>query len=324
MNGTNAGGLDDDPPRHPIGVVTARTGLSRHVLRAWEKRYGVVDPDRSEGGHRLYSDVEVHRLRLLHDLTEGGRRIGQIAHLSTAELAELHREDRLEAVDAAAAVDGGEGAASIREAALGAVGRFDSVALETILRRAALQLPAASLVDDVLVPTLREVGDAWERGELSPAQEHLATAVVVRTLHWMIDQYDPEADAEVFLAGTPAGEKHELGALLAAVTAAAEGWKVIHLGPDLPADELVVAVREMGARILALSIVGREQTAGAPDLEAELRALGERLPGEVELVVGGAGAASWSEVLATTGATLYASYGELRRTLRENRPGTGG
>lgn len=309
-------GTDPSEPRHPIGVVTARTGLSRHVLRAWENRYGVVEPERSEGGHRLYSDAEVRRLQLLHDLTEGGRRIGQIAGLSTDELEALHAEDRREAVGVPSAVDM-DGAASIRDAALGAVERFDAPEFEAILRRAALQLSAGILVDEVLAPTLREIGAAWERGELSPAQEHLATAVVVRTLSWMMDQYEPDPDGEVLLSGTPEGEKHELGALLAAVTAAAEGWRVTYLGPDLPADDLALAARETGARMLALSVVGRDRPEEGADLSVELRTLRERLPEGVELVVGGSGVDPWREALAAAGASVFSDYAELRTRLRE-------
>lgn len=309
-------GTDPSEPRHPIGVVTARTGLSRHVLRAWENRYGVVEPERSEGGHRLYSDAEVRRLQLLHDLTEGGRRIGQIAGLSTDELEALHAEDRREAVGVPSAVDM-DGAASIRDAALGAVERFDAPEFEAILRRAALQLSAGILVDEVLAPTLREIGAAWERGELSPAQEHLATAVVVRTLSWMMDQYEPDPDGEVLLSSTPEGEKHELGALLAAVTAAAEGWRVTYLGPDLPADDLALAARETGARMLALSVVGRDRPEEGADLSVELRTLRERLPEGVELVVGGSGVDRWREALAAAGVSVFSDYAELRTRLRE-------
>jgi DNA-binding transcriptional MerR regulator len=83
-------------PRHPIRVATARTGLSAHAVRAWELRYEAVTPHRSERGHRLYTDEDIYRLRLLSSLTEGGRRIGQVAGLGTAKLAALLQEDRAE------------------------------------------------------------------------------------------------------------------------------------------------------------------------------------------------------------------------------------
>src|SRR5687768_12427129 len=76
-------------PRHPIGVVADRTGLSPDVLRVWERRYGVVEPQRSAGGQRLYSDADVERLVLLHRATRGGHGISHVASLSRAKLEDL-------------------------------------------------------------------------------------------------------------------------------------------------------------------------------------------------------------------------------------------
>src|SRR5215218_3968718 len=80
-------------PRHPISVVVDRTGLSQHLLRVWERRYGAVEPTRGEGGHRLYSDADIERVRLLHAATRGGRTIGQVARLSADALARMVAED---------------------------------------------------------------------------------------------------------------------------------------------------------------------------------------------------------------------------------------
>src|SRR5918993_5916516 len=80
-------------PRHPISVVVERIGLSQHLLRVWERRHGAVEPTRGEGGHRLYSDADIARLRLLHAVTRAGRSIGQVARLSTDELSRMAEED---------------------------------------------------------------------------------------------------------------------------------------------------------------------------------------------------------------------------------------
>jgi DNA-binding transcriptional MerR regulator len=96
---------DTGVKRHPIQVVVRRTGLTADVLRAWEKRYGVIEPGRSEGGRRLYSDRDIERLRLLRRATGAGRRISQIAGLATEELAALVKEDEREEAVVAVELD---------------------------------------------------------------------------------------------------------------------------------------------------------------------------------------------------------------------------
>lgn len=314
---TGDGGKDGghEEARHPIGVVTQRTGLTTHVLRAWERRYGVVEPDRSEGGHRLYSDADVERLRLLHRLTLGGRQIGQVAHLSTEGLRDLLREDR--AAEAAAPRPSPEGdeerSAGLLEAAFRAVGELDAEALDGLLRRGALTLSTAAFLDHLLVPLMERIGDAWADEELRPAHEHLASAVVVRVAGWLIDNFDPGASAPTIVAATPAGTRHELGALAAAAVAASEGWRVRYLGPDLPAEDIALAAERSGARAVALSVLF---PAGDTGVAAEVRHLRRALPAGVAVLVGGSAAPSYREALEETGATRLADYGGLRTALR--------
>lgn len=307
----------DDAGRHPIGVVTARTGLSRHVLRAWEKRYGVVEPRRSEGGHRLYSDADVERLRLLHRLTLHGRRIGQIAHLETPELQELLREDETAEATAPDVVEGPPDedprVGKLRAAAYEAAERFDAAGLEAIFRRAALALDTTTFVDGLVVPLMRRIGDAWEEGRLGPAQEHVASAVVVRVAGWLVDNFDPPPEAPGMVVGTPVGHLHELGALAAAAVAASEGWRVTYLGPNLPADEIARVAGRTGAEIVALSVVHPERDEAVVQ---DLRRLRRALDPGVDLVVGGRASESYAGVVEETGAERLGSFGELRERLR--------
>jgi MerR family transcriptional regulator, light-induced transcriptional regulator len=276
--------------RHPIRVVAERTGLTPDLIRAWENRYQVVEPHRTDTGHRLYSDEQVERLRLLRRATLGGRSIGQVASLSTRELGALVQEDEAARARAPRTAepdefrpDPGELVAECLEATRA----LDPDRLDEILRRGALALGNTSFLQDVAAPLFRQVGDLWHAGELRVAQEHLASAGVRRVLDWLSRSNRALGDRPRLVLGTPAGERHEIGALLAAVTAEAEGWEVVYLGPDLPADEIAFAAIRTGARAVALSAVY------APDadaLEAELKELRERLPPQVPLLVGGAAA----------------------------------
>lgn len=302
-------------PKHPIRVVSERTGLSPDVLRAWEKRYRAVEPPRRSGGsQRLYSDADVERLRLLRQVTQAGRSIGQVAELSTAELAALVREDEAgrRTAPASRAAPGVAGQTHV-DRCLVHIRDLNSGALESALMRALLALGAERFLDDVAVAVMREVGRAWEEKVLGIAQEHLATAVLRRVLGFAADAVEISGQAPVVVVATPARQVHEMGALLAAVSASVAGWRVAYLGPDLPAEEIAGAARKRGAQAVALSAV---YPADDPELAGELRRLRSQLPPGVTVFVGGEGARAAMDVLAPGEATWLPSLPEFRQMLQ--------
>lgn len=301
---------------HSIGAVESRTGLSRHTLRAWERRYGAVEPARSDGGHRLYTEAQVRRLRLLQRLTELGHRIGNIATLPSDDLDDLLTATREDAATAPAGADGGGTATRERVRELmEAIRQLDGDRLEAAFRRAALQGTVHGLIQDVITPLLDRVGRAWERGEISPAQEHLASGIVMRTLGWVLETCEPEDGAPGIVVATPSGQQHNLGAMLAAATAAAAGWRVSYLGGDLPGEEIGRAARSVDARAVGVSVVyPREE-----GFLEELRALRAAAPDDAVVLVGGAAAEERAEELAGDGLQLLSDYEELRRALEEIR-----
>jgi methylmalonyl-CoA mutase cobalamin-binding subunit len=312
------------PHQHPMRVVTRRTGLSADLLRAWERRYEVVQPSRSESGRRLYSDADIERLGLLYRATLAGRGIGQLARLSTPELAALVRRD-------ADADRSGNGAQRLQPVAppahpradyLGdsfrAIERLDAVALEAVLRRAVVALPADAFLDALVVPLLEGVGTRWREGTLRPVHGHLASAVLRRVLDRVIETAASVGAAPNLVVATPAGQLHEFGALLAAATAAAEGWRVTYLGASLPAEDIAAAAAQTRARAVALSIV---YPAGDRAVGHELRRLGSLLPKDATLVVGGAASPSYRAVLEEIGATAVGDLADFRTQLRVLRRG---
>ncbi len=306
--------LDSSRKRHPIQVVARRTGLSADVLRAWEKRYGVVEPSRSEGGRRLYSDDDIERLRLLRRASRAGRRISQLASLGTRELTTLVQEDEREEAIAGPEAPGGEVAAAELhlKTALAAAERLDGRELERALNRAMAVLSAPVLVEQVASPLMRMIGERWSAGAVRPAQEHLASALLRRLLGKLLEATAPQATAPNLVVATPAGQGHEFGALFSAVTAAAEGWRVTYLGTDLPADDIAAAVRDTGAEAVAISIV---YPADDQALDDELRELRLKLPPAVPVLVGGAAAASYKRVLDEIEAIQLEDMEELRSAL---------
>lgn len=293
-------------------LVVERTGLTPDVLRAWERRYGVVTPGRSPGGQRWYSEADVQRLRLLARAVEGGRNIASVAHLDSETLAVIVRAGEASAL--ARTTPHALAAQPFLAEALGAVEALDGTALEHVMRQATLRLSMDELLDGVVGPLVRSTGDRWHAGTMTAAHEHLATAAVRRLLGWITDQHAPSSDAPALLVTTPAGQWHELGAALAAATAAAAGWQVVYLGPNLPANVIAEAAQQRGVRVVALSVIFPEND---PLMDGELRALRAALPASIEIAVGGSATAAYRPTLDAIGATVITDLPSLRRWLVE-------
>lgn len=210
--------------------------------------------------------------------------------------------------------------AGFLSASLEAVHDMDTTRLEELLNRASVALTPADLTGRLMIPFLNRIGLLWERGEVGPASEHVASGVVRRFLDGLLDRLDSQAGAALVLTGTPAGQRHEFGALLAGIVAAAEGWKVIPLGPDLPASEIAEAARRKGAQSVALSAL---QPLEGDDVRRELLLLRKELPGEVHVLVGGPGARPFRDELIRAGVVFLEDLEELRDRLRARRRAVG-
>lgn len=301
--------------RHSIRTVSERTGLSPEVLRVWERRYAAVEPVRSEGGQRLYSDREVEKLRLLRRVTQAGRAIGVVAGMSVEELTRMALEDdearvRLEEREVRSR---DRAIAQARDLAMLQTRRLDASGLETLLRRTVVVSGMPTFLEEVAAPFMRVVGEAWHEGRITAAHEHLATRVVQRVIEGSIAELSAVDGAPAIVLATPAGERHEMGALLAAAAAAAEGWRIYYLGADLPAADIAATAEAVDARAVAVSVVfveDREAAAG------ELRELRRRLSASTGLVVGGGASEEAAEGLGVEGMLVTSDLDELRATLR--------
>lgn len=277
---------DTSTPRHPIRVVAHRTGLTPATIRAWERRYHAVEPARSEGGQRLYSDRDIDRLNTLRALSDLGRSIGTVASLPREEAEALLSED-LEMTPAGTGPHASWEEEVWVDDAFRDLTEMETEALERTLWRAFLSLGARRFLAGVAAPLLEKVGAAWAAGRVSPAQEHLASGVLERVLTWMNDPSMSAQEGPGVVVATLPGERHALGARLAAAAATLEGWRPTYLGADLPVDEIVAAARNVGAEMVALSAVRTDQIA---ETEAALAALRQLLDADVSIVVGGAAA----------------------------------
>lgn len=294
--------------RHPIEVAARRSGLTKDVLRVWERRYGVVEPGRTDSGRRRYSDADVDRLTLLGKATAAGRPISLVAEMPTPELEALVHEDVVmgSVPDPTGAFSGVE---QHVEACLNAIRLTDQDALRRVLRRAAIALPPASLIEEVVAPLMRRVGEQWWEQRLDPGQERLASQASREVLGDLIDAFQDAAErAPRLLTATPSRQRHELGAMLAAATGSSVGWHVTHLGSDIPVEDIARAATAVSADAVALSLV-------FPDDDTELSSDLHRLRGllgDVPVVVGGRAAEAYADVLAEIGAYTASDLAEFR------------
>ncbi len=181
-----------------------------------------------------------------------------------------------------------------------------------MLTDAGITLTMPQMLEELLVPLLQEIGTAWRHGRISIRHEHLATAAIRAWLIGARQVQSPPAHAPAIVIGTPAGQSHELGALMAALVAESAGWRVVYLGVDLPADEIAAATRQGEARAVALSVVYPPDD---PRLPHDLRRLRRLLPGGLALFAGGDAAAAYAGVLREVDARLVESITELREAL---------
>ena len=293
----------ETPASYPIRAVSKLTGIGIDTLRAWERRHGAVTPIRDDRG-RIYNDADIARLRLLRGAVEHGHTIGRLARLTDAELRHLAATAGASAVSEAAPTRRTPIDTTVLTAALR---KYDATAIDQQISRLASVLPPLELLRDVLMPVLAQVGDDWHRGPARIAHEHLMSSTIRNILGSFIRLYArPEVSPRLLFA-TPAGERHEIGTLGAAMLAASSGLGVAYLGPDLPAREIVESVGPAGAQVLVLGLTA---TAGGKAKERELHTIVRDLPKEVELWAGGRGAARHASIITSRGLVLddYAAY----------------
>ncbi len=257
---------------YPLRSAARLTGLSPEVLRAWERRYGAVVPQRTAGGTRRYRASDLERLRLLNAAVGAGHRIGQLVRLSNPELEQL----------------AGEPAAAPRDRLADILDALDALEGAEAQRLLGLHLSALGAVRfarEISLPLGREIGERWAARRIGIASEHLATAILRSMLGSALQPNSASLRGARVIFATIAGERHELGLLMAALTAMGAGSNPIYLGPEVPVEDLLRAVERSGAAALAVSVV----TAPPAEVTRSLAALRGGLPAAVHLWVGGSG-----------------------------------
>lgn len=308
--------------KYPIKVVSQMTGLSVHVIRAWEKRYNVVEPDRTDTNRRLYSEEDIEKLRLLNDASHLGHNIGSLAALTLSELKNLLAKEKSNLSETKVGLNSSSSVNRVEEIlteCIETVKDYDAKKLESILLNASAKLTQPVLIEEVVIPLVYKIGDMWHEGEIRVANEHLASSVIRSFLFNLLESYPLNNSAPVLISATPRGQEHELGALIAGVVAAASGWKVVYLGTNLPAEEVGAVVSYLNAKVVAISLV---YPSDDPSLPKELKKLKQILPPGVSIIAGGRAADGYLNSLDEIGALVVKNTKQLRLELdaiRQNK-----
>ena len=283
---------------YTIKYVSQRTGLTTHVIRAWEKRYEAVVPRRSPKNRRLYSEDDVQRLQLLKTITDAGHSISQVAQLDSSDLLDLAqreasvipqtRENNRRLLQPATGTD-------YYQQCLSAILNLDPDGLECSYDQAAIDLTRIALLRDLIVPLFIEIGKLWHGGSLKIVNEHMATTVTRTFLLNMLRTTDISDSAPKIVIATTVGQWHDVGALTVALTAAENGWHPVYYGPNLPAEEIATGVQQSSARAIAISIT---HLLNQHTLINELRKLARYIGQDVALFIGGRAVGDHPQVLA--------------------------
>ncbi len=246
-----------------IQVASQLSGVASATIRAWEKRYNAVVPERAENKHRLYSETDIEKLALLYRLTEIGQGIGKIAHLDLADLKEIYTRLMHRPYDEKHVVTPNHDKIDT-EKMLGnfylalAAYKLDIISHE--LEKAKALMSPRELCLNILIPLFQEIGNKVYRRELSIAQEHTVSALVRFYLGQMIGQHYQKTllRDELILITTPEGEFHEVGILGAALLCVHYGLKIVYLGANLPAESLAEAANALNPKVILLGAMRYE------------------------------------------------------------------
>lgn len=289
---------------YSIAAVERDTGLSKDVLRVWERRYGFPAPHRDANGERVYPAEQVERLRIIKRLMDQGHRPGKLIAAAPEALATLGPRRPAAAIDPRDPDD-----ARDLDRLLELIRHHETLAFQQAMQQRLARQGLLSFVQDTIAPLTRRVGEAWEQGRVEVFEEHLYTELTQRLLRQAIANLPNKTGGPRILLATVPEEKHALGLLMVEALLSIEGAECIPLGTQMPLLDLARAAEAHRAGIIALSFSGAFPARQIPPLLRQLRMV---LPAPVKIWVGGTAVAHLS---AEEGITYLPTLDDARRAL---------
>ena len=274
---TSADAADTEAVCIPIAIVERDTGIAKDTLRIWERRYGFPSPQRDANGERSYSATDVEKLRTLKRLMDQGMRPGKLIGLPLCELQDIAQARPLRTRSRDEQV--------VADRVIRLVGRQQASELRAYLHRLLIQQGLRGFLSQTLAQLNLDIGDAWARGVISVAHEHLYTQAVQTVLHGLIAGQPVSQGHPRILLTTVPGESHALGLLMAEALWSAEGAECVSLGIQFPVADIPAVAIDGNIDVVALSF---SQAFNGLQAMASLRTLRAQLPSQIEIWAGGA------------------------------------
>lgn len=248
-----------DIPVYNIKAISHLVGLLPVTLRAWERRYGLLNPTRGDQGYRMYSERDLKVLRWIKAQIDTGMSISRaVEHLRDLQKNGVDPIDdnRASLSDASVSID------TVNRQLYEAVTGFDDTRANEVLRRAFAIYSVDQVLTRVVQPTLVEIGEAWQRGDLAIANEHYASQFFLRHLMSMLTTTMPPTHFQTIIAAGAPGEEHQIGLLILVVMLRWRGWDIKYMGPNLPLEKLLEALSPLQPNMLLFSATRSENARG--------------------------------------------------------------
>lgn len=261
--------IPEDTPTFNLKAVVKETGIKPDTLRAWERRYGLPEPHRTEGGHRIYSQRDIDTLKWLLDRQEEGLSISRAVNLWNSLLKDGN--DPLMTApyvhtDAAVAIEPGKALQDLRQAWVQACMAFDERSAEAILNQAFAVFPPEAVTQHLLQQGLALIGQGWYRGEITVQQEHFATELALRRLEAQIAAAPPPGRPGRILVVCPPGEDHTFPALLITFLLRRTGWDVLYLGGNVPIAQIGSTIESTRSKLVIMPAQSLAAAAGLAEM----------------------------------------------------------
>lgn len=307
-----------------IKVVIQMTGINENTLRAWERRYKVVVPERGTDGRRLYSKKDVDKILMLWKLVQKGYLIGTLAGMTLPQIKKLELDARTsenQSQTSALSKDAGVLIEQVHlNTILDSLNKFNLESIQYSLQKARFELSPQAIISDLILPLLREVGIRVAEGQLSIAQEHLLSSLLrdhLGNLYQSMSPYDykKKLKSGKVLLTTREGDLHEFSILLAAILCRIHGFETYYLGPNMPVDDLAQACEQfkIDTVILGLaSLPNQQEIISASDF---IKRLDQLAPRKIQFLCGGTSKVSNSAIKSGRKLLNFSSIRDLDKFL---------
>lgn len=268
-----------DDPIYNMKAVEQQTGISAATLRAWERRYMLVEPKRTASGYRLYSDRDVALLRWVRNQMTEGMTISRV--VAMLEAMRQHGDPIwVDSEDAPIAPqqESPVPPSSFVQPLYQALTALDADRADEVMEQAFTLYTMSTVYLEIITPTLVEIGEAWHRGEVTISTEHFSSTYLRGRLLAQFRAYANHHDMPMIMVGCAPGERHEVGALIFAILLRQHGYNVIYLGQDVPVEDMIETALHERPAMLCLSANSPATARGLAGLQSGLRQFGASAP----------------------------------------------